>query len=121
MVRGIEADRKRKAKTNGVIYMSTMQDDILIWHKSTFPNATKDAIFDKLCEEHMELADELAKDVVNVGELLDEVADVYIVATSLANKFGVSLDGFIRSKMVINKKRTWGDEIANGDRPRNKG
>lgn len=102
--------------------MTDIEQGIIAWHKETFPNATLDAKIDKLKEEVAELNGELffAEDLQSV---LEEVADVFIVAVAIAAsrdhfEENVSMSRVIADKMEVNRRRTWGNETENGDRPR---
>jgi NTP pyrophosphatase (non-canonical NTP hydrolase) len=100
--------------------------DILDWHKETFPNATEEAVAAKLLEEAHELwcelvNHEITRSTKSEAEMLDEVADVFIVATryiDMRSGGTVSILDIIEKKMERNKRRTWGPEEANGDRRR---
>jgi len=96
--------------------MDELQKEIVKWHKETFPNATKKAIEDKLAEECGELTS--AAFFLTDDHVADEGADVVIVLCSLLDRMNLSLETIVRRKLEINKKRTWGKETSNGDRPR---
>ena len=106
--------------------MNNLIKDILDWHKDTFPNATEEAVSAKLLEEAHELWLELINHAINQStksetEMLDEVADVFIVATRFVDMRSggeVSILDIIEKKMERNKRRAWGPEEANGDRRR---
>ncbi len=92
---------------------------IIDWHKKTFPNATHEAVEDKLLEE----VDELIYAILNNDNesILEEVADVFIVSFVLIERYtNKRFFDIIDKKMNINKARKWGKEIDNGDRPRSK-
>jgi len=97
--------------------MNDIQKEIVKWHKETFPNATEQAIFDKLIEEATELS-EIDEEYAEVT--MDEIAYVIIVACSLLGRWGKDIDDVVNHKLFINKHRKWGKETANGDRPRDK-
>jgi len=96
--------------------MKTLQDQIVEWHISTFPNATTKAIEDKLIEELEELR--LAVQFANDSAIAEEIADVVIVACSWLARYGLEFEQVVLDKLEINKWRKWGREIENGDRPR---
>jgi len=101
--------------------MTDIEKDIVNWHRATFPRATPEAILDKLKEEMIEAYESLAYG--NVQNLLEEVADIFIVTCSLAARRelfedNVTMARVIQDKMTVNKARVWGAETANGDRPR---
>ena len=101
--------------------MENLENKIIEWHKATFPNATFLAKRKKLLEECCELI--TALHFGNIQEALEEAADVFIVAVSLAmdrKEFeeNVSMSLIIADKLEVNKKRQWGSEDKNGDRPR---
>lgn len=101
--------------------MDDIEKDIVEWHRSTFPNATAQAILDKLDEEIAEAQD--CYGFGNLQQLLEECADIFIVACSLAARRdlfedNVSMTRVIRDKMAVNKARVWGPETENGDRKR---
>lgn len=93
--------------------MENTEQDVIDWHKETFPKSTIVAIHDKLLEEILEL-----QDSTDVRDIVDEIADVAIVSIVLLNRFNTSLSKQVRKKLEINKNRTWGTETTNGDRPR---
>jgi len=95
--------------------IENIEKEVLNWQSSTFPNATKQAIFDKLHEEVGELYQET---FLLHSKTAEEIADVAIVSISLLNRMGTSLSAVIAAKLAINKDRTWGAETENGDRPR---
>ena len=87
------------------------------WHERTFPGATEESQILKLDEEFGEYAD---------GEFIEELADVFIVAASLSNRWGNMLGTFtmkavvkhcgadagclynaIQRKMDVNSARKW--------------
>jgi predicted house-cleaning noncanonical NTP pyrophosphatase (MazG superfamily) len=101
--------------------MIEIERDIVLWHRATFPNANAKAVIDKLESELREAICELK--FGDMQKLLEELADVYIVACSLANRRdlfedNVTMTRVIQDKMNVNKARTWGEEDENGDRPR---
>lgn len=101
--------------------MKYLEKSIVQWHKETFPNATIQAIIDKLNEELHEAIDCLNDG--NLQQMLEEVADVFIVACALAGRKQIFEENFsmyrvISDKMAINRGRAWGVELPNGDRPR---
>lgn len=96
--------------------MKQIQRKILNWHLETFPNATEQAILDKLREEATELIEAIQP--VNHKNIAEEIADVFIVSTALFGRCGVSFEDVVRYKLEINKERDWGKETENGDRPR---
>ena len=106
--------------------MNDLIKEILSWHKETFPNATEEAVSAKLLEETHELwcelvNHEITRSTKSEAEMLDEIADVFIVATSYINMRSggeVSILDIIEKKMERNKQRVWGPEDANGDRRR---
>lgn len=101
--------------------MVDIEEDIVEWHQRTFPNATAQAIILKLREElHEAIVDAIHG---NLQSLLEEIADCFIVACSLAARrdlfeHNVSMTRVIRDKMKVNKARVWGPETENGDRKR---
>ena len=98
--------------------MKTLQDQIVKWHRATFPNATTKAIEDKLIEELEELR--LAVQFANNSAIAEEIADVVIVACSWLARHDLDFEQTVLHKLEINKGREWGRETENGDRPREK-
>ena len=99
--------------------MIEIENKIEEWHTNTFPNATEKAIQDKLIEECIELLHAIKdKDTNNI---IEEIADVFIVSCSLLSRKGLSFNGVVTNKLEVNKKRVWGKEDSQGDRPRVKG
>ena len=105
--------------------MRNIKEEILSWHKETLPNATEWAVVDKLVEEVEELNNALwaytrgGRTAKSEAEMLDEIADVFIVATryiDMRSEGEVSILDIIEKKMERNKQRVWGPEDANGDR-----
>lgn len=94
---------------------------IIAWHKKTFPDCTYESQLLKLDEELKEVSEAQKKG--NYEHSFDELADVYIVATVLKERFnstiGVYFIGFLEGdpvpflfehvdrKMDTNQKRTW--------------
>lgn len=95
----------------------TLDEDIVAWHKQTFPDITMGELLLKLEEELKELSDALGK---TDGSFLEEAADVYIVARALRERFNSitalhfchttkskELVQAIKDKLSKNKKRKW--------------
>lgn len=98
----------------------TLDEDIVSWHKKTFPDITMGELLLKLEEELRELSDAKWKDGFN---LMEESADVYIVSCALYYRFNSKtglhflslLDGLphevktkiVSDKLSKNKKRKW--------------
>jgi len=99
--------------------MKTLQDKIVKWHYVTFPNASIRAIEEKLIEELEEL-DHAITVTGNKKEIIEEIADVVIVACSWLARYGLDFEQTVLHKLEINKGREWGKETENGDRPREK-
>jgi len=99
-------------------YFKEVQEQVTEWHRDTFPNATEEAMKRKLEEETVELLEALFSKKENRDAIVEELADVVIVASSLFNRWGVNLEMAVLKKLEVNKARAWGPEIANGDRPR---
>lgn len=101
--------------------ISDIEKDVLEWHSKTFPKATIRAIVDKMYEEWREFDDEACRSGMDIfdGESAEEFVDMCIVFIAGRNKLNLSpLSELIRNKLEINKKRSWGKETENGDRPR---
>ena len=101
--------------------MKKLEESILQWHRETFKNATAYAVISKLKEELNEALLEIA--CGDHQHLLEECADIFIVACSLAARSdlfedNVSMCRVISDKMEVNKMRIWGEELPNGDRKR---
>jgi phosphoribosyl-ATP pyrophosphohydrolase len=94
--------------------MIDIEKEVLEWHRKTFPNATNQAVYEKLWEE----VDELKQSCIDSNNIAGEIADVCIVSITLLDRFGMSLSEIIKDKLEINKRRNWGEETENGDRPR---
>lgn len=82
-----------------------LKDEILEWHKKTFPNSTIDQQWRKLCEEIAEMAKE-----EDTERLSEEIADFIIALTALQYRYGFKLDKYVSDKMQINKARIWGND-----------
>lgn len=99
-----------------------IEKDINEFHRTTFPNATLNAVLFKLNEELVEAMMALVKG--DYQHLLEELADVFVVSTALAARKdlfedNVSMTRVIRDKMAVNKARKWGKEDpVTGDRKR---
>lgn len=100
--------------------MKDLERSIIDWHVETFPNATEEAVIEKIAEELSEFIC-----VVNGGsridapEYLDELADVFITHAVYLHRYkGISISDAVRRKLNICKGRSWGAETSNGDRPR---
>lgn len=101
--------------------MESLENEIIAWNKETFPNATMKAKQKKLVEECKELLAALIYG--NLQGALEEVADIFIVAVSIAAdrehfENNVSMSRVIADKLKVNRARQWGEENENGDRPR---
>ena len=97
--------------------MRKIQKEVVDWHQETFPVATLKAITDKMEEELVETLDEV-RNGTDKNALAAELSDVVIVACSLLERLGIDFESAIRNKLETNKKRTWGPENSEGDRPR---
>jgi predicted house-cleaning noncanonical NTP pyrophosphatase (MazG superfamily) len=64
---------------------------IAAWHEQTFPDATEESQILKLNEEFGEYAD---------GEFIEELADVFIVAASLSERWGNMMGTFTMKAVV---------------------
>lgn len=83
-------------------------DDIQEWQRETFPGvAPKDALGRMLQEadELEEVMDELPN--VPVSEVMDELADVFIVMCQVAAALDGDLSDAVTRKMNINLSREW--------------
>ena len=98
--------------------MRNIQQQVVEWHRQTFPRATDQAIIDKLIEEAQELWSVDGEE--SFFSMVEEVADVIIVACALFDRWGLDLKEEVLNKLEINKSREWGNETANGDRPRSR-
>lgn len=98
--------------------LSSIEEDVISWHKQTFPNATIEAKRKKLLEEAQDLVD--AAFYGDITGALEEASDVFIVASAIAAERDTSMTRSITEKMEVNRARKWGIEDENGDRPRNK-
>lgn len=58
------------------------------WHEDTWPDASDDLVMVKLAEECGEVAQLIGKRTGDRGLVLEELADVVIVAVALARRFG---------------------------------
>ena len=99
----------------------TVDEDIVEWHKKTFPDVTMDSQLKKLDEEIGELCEAIKAGVKN--HAVKEVADVYIVSRVLADRFNSWIGNYflglldeypvprmmseVEKKMEINKNRIW--------------
>lgn len=94
--------------------------EIVEWHVATFPNATEEAMANKLLEELGELVE--AANAGNGPAFWAELSDVVIVATAIWGRQDPprSFPAWVREKLEVNRRRVWGKETANGDRPRDK-
>ena len=98
--------------------MNSIQEQIVEWHRATFPNASTDAVQDKLSEEAQELVDVLKDLPLDTRDISLEIADVIIVSCALIDRWGLGIDQIVLDKLAVNRERAWGKETANGDRPR---
>jgi phosphoribosyl-ATP pyrophosphohydrolase len=89
-----------------------IEKEVIEWHRATFPNATEKAILDKFDEEVIELVNSL----MGHGNMVEELADICIVAIALLNRLDTSLAECIRMKMNVNILRKWGPEDETGNR-----
>jgi len=101
--------------------IKNIEQDILKWHRENFPRATLNAKLDKLIEECHELLNAIAD--YDMQEILDEAADVFIVAASIAGdkryfEDNVSMSRVIADKLKLRMASEWGAELPNGNRER---
>lgn len=108
--------------------MDIQQEEITLWARRTFPGQSTESIIRHLLSEAVELAcvtlaageiQAIVDDaIVKVGKrerrgemimAYEEVADVTILALTLAGYSGFSLKGAVEMKMERNRKRTWGE------------
>jgi len=92
-----------------------IEKEVLEWHRETFPNATDEAIDDKLQEEVAELNGEIYFGD-DKGKKANEIADVCIVSIAMLARMHTSLSAIIAAKLAVNKARTWGPEQPDGNR-----
>ena len=94
-----------------------IEQDILNWHRETFPRATDYAVHKKFAEEINELRESLDHDIISVA---NEIADVFISGTAFLDRHGISLERVIREKFDIVKQRDYKSmpEDEHGDRVR---
>lgn len=101
--------------------MKWTDEKIVEWHKKTFPDCTYESQLAKLDEELKEVSEAQKKG--NYEHSFDELADVYIVATVLKERFNSAIakyflaweDGWqtpslferVDRKMDLNSKRVW--------------
>lgn len=99
----------------------TVDKEIVKWHKKTFPDITLVGMLLKLEEEIQEFLEALHSGSETHSQ--EELADVYIVATVLKERFHSALGGYfkdllynypksyledtVKRKLKINKGRTW--------------
>lgn len=81
--------------------LENLFDEIRIWQRETFPNATAESSANHLLREAKEL-------LVDPSEL-SELADVFILAVGVADQLGVGIEEIIKCKMEVNRSRVWGD------------
>ena len=106
--------------------MNNLDKEIVEWHKKTFPKATIENQLLKLDEEIGELCDAIKQGSDN--HAVKEMADVYIVARVLSDRFKSQIGNYflglideypvphlideVKKKMETNKNRVW--EYKNG-------
>jgi len=98
-----------------------IEQDVLNWHSDIFPNATKEAVDDKLLEETIEFINVFRCVNSTNEDYWDELADVIITNMVFIAKHTdrkISLADIIRRKLEINKAREWGPELPDGNRER---
>lgn len=83
--------------------LSSIEEDIISWHKQTFPNATMEAKRKKLLEEARELLNAAFYEDINGA--LEAAADVFIVSCAIAAERDASMTRAIAEKMEVNKAR----------------
>jgi hypothetical protein len=100
-----------------------VEKQVIEWHKTTFPRASTDAIFNKFSEEMMEFEDEILVSMPNIfeGKTAEEFVDMIIVFMAARAKHNLPpLSELIAQKLEVNKNRAWGNETPSGDRTRAK-
>jgi NTP pyrophosphatase (non-canonical NTP hydrolase) len=93
---------------------SAIHDDIQAWQDATFPDADNLGGFEKLCEEVVELNVALAnydgvEDPHEITEarahLEEELADCFIILSSLASRNNIDIERCAREKLAVNMAR----------------
>lgn len=88
-----------------MISLKTIQHRVAAWRKSKIPDATLEGQYDKMHEELVEVADSMALQMPY--KVLQECADVLIVACNIADLSGLDLDQIVSEKLDRNDKRQW--------------
>lgn len=86
--------------------LDEMQAEIGAWGDKTFPNSTVSSVAVHFEEE----ADEFLLAVrtsESVGEVVEEMADCFLLLLHFAHKNGFSLFDAAMEKMAVNRKRKW--------------
>lgn len=97
-------------------------EEVSAWGDATFPDTTIEDLITKLDEEHEELKEASSAYLETVGlnrkELLDEIADNFIVLARLTKALGADFRQVVEDKWNIVKTRdysepkTASDEVA---------
>jgi hypothetical protein len=102
--------------------MEQLEQEVIAWHRATFPNATEQAVVEKCGEEINEWL-ETTNSEAPAKEYWNEFADVIITHMAYIAKTSngeVTLADIVRLKFDEVKARTWGKELPNGDRKKEK-
>jgi NTP pyrophosphatase (non-canonical NTP hydrolase) len=79
--------------------MMQLQSEVTRWVASMFPDASAATNIQKMQSELEKL--------LKTPWSEDEMADVLIVLSAYASRFGVDLENAVRRKMEINRQRNW--------------
>ena len=92
--------------------MKETQASIYQWARETFGEPRSNfQIYNRAREEFRELGDVLIAGS-NDPKAVEEIADVVIVLSQIAERLGLDLGEAIDRKMAINREREW---VTNGD------
>jgi NTP pyrophosphatase (non-canonical NTP hydrolase) len=97
-------------------------NEVSVWQKQTFGQATALSKLAHLLEEIVELKDELINEkkhptVTNFNNIRMEFADCFLLIFGSASSYGFSYENIcdaIQEKFEINKARKWGKPNENG-------
>jgi NTP pyrophosphatase (non-canonical NTP hydrolase) len=93
--------------------MDDIQMEVFDWAEKTFPDSTIESKLAHLKEEADELSEAITEGK-DIEDILEEVADIVLIAMHAAESSNRMLVSHIRRKFLICQTRTWGEPDENG-------
>ena len=91
------------------------QKEITAWANETFGESTVWYLYQRLYMEHDEFSCAIGENPnEDKLQVVDELADLYIVGVQIAEKLGIDLMERVSEKMEKNKARKWAKDPEDG-------